>query len=251
MRMWIKKYLKQIYFWGWRYRCNACDSHIRKWQWNGEDTSLHGKHQMVGSGRRASACPLCRCIDRERLILLYLQNEMNPQQWQELKVLHIAPEPAIARWLAEQKPKEYVKGDFFSQGYQYAADTVHLDIQALNWESEYFDLIICSHVLEHVADDKKAIQELNRVCRFNGMLLVMVPMALDNEVTIEGDGTEHPEFRKQHFGQFDHLRLYGCDFINRLSERNWRVSNWQFPERLANHRLNPLEYLFVGIKETI
>jgi SAM-dependent methyltransferase len=176
---------------------------------------------------------------------------MSTHHWQKLKVLHIAPEPAIARWLTEQGPKEYVKGDSFSQGYQYAADTVHLDIQALNWESEYFDLIICSHVLEHVADDKKAIQELNRVCRINGRLLVMVPMALDNEVTIEGDGTEHPEFRKQHFGQFDHLRLYGRDFINRLSERNWRVFKWQFPKGILKHRLNKLEYLFVGIKEKI
>lgn len=206
---------------------------------------------MVGSGRRASACPHCHCIDRERLILLYLQNEIDPQQWQDLKVLHIAPEPVLARWLTDQRPKQYVKGDFFSQGYQYSADTVHADVQALKWENEYFDLIICSHVLEHVKDDKKSMRELNRVCRINGRLLVMVPMALDLKVTIEGVGTESPEFRKQHFGQFDHLRLYGQDFIDRLSERNWCVSKWQFPERRAKHKLNPLEYLFIGIKEKI
>ena len=249
MWMWIKKYLKQVYFWGWRYRCVICDSQLRKWHWHGEDSDVHRTHQMVGSGRRETACPHCHSIDRERLIYLYLQNHCKKMEWSNMRVLHIAPENVLQEWIKQQRPLEYIRGDFFTEGYEYGQGTIHLDIQSLNFSADYFDLIICSHVLEHVEDDKKAILELWRVCKKGGALMVLVPMAIDLAQTIEGNHSDSPEYRKEHFGQLDHLRLYGTDFSQRLTNEGWEVRKWQPQPMLLEWKLNQDEFLFLGTKQ--
>ncbi len=241
----FKKFLKKFYFFGFRYHCNACNARLRTWQWHGINTSVHDQFEMVGSGRRKCLCPICQSIDRERLIIHRLDKMLLKGDWKNKRVLHIAPEMPVTLWMNKNKPLEYCKGDFFAPGYSYD-DTVHMDIQKLPFDDQVFDVIICSHVLEHVPDDKKAVKELKRVLRKDGKMIILVPFAMNLVSTIEGSPEDLPAHREEHFGQLDHLRLYGRDFANVLRQLDCKVDFWIPKGKVKRWGLNQNEYLILA-----
>ncbi len=250
MWLWIKKWIKRLFFFGRRYQCYACGSWLREWQWQGEDTDLHTRMTMVGSGRRRCLCPICHSIDRERLLLHFLATKIAEQQWRELRVLHIAPEPVVARRIRQYGPLQYVQGDYFASGYTYEG-AIHLDVQEMHWPDASFDLIICSHVLEHVIDDVQALKEIKRVLSPEGKALIMVPMAKDLLTSLEGSPNENPEMRKSQYGQADHLRLYGQDFLGRIEHVGMQVSAWQAKEGWDKWNWNHEELIFVAQRSKV
>jgi SAM-dependent methyltransferase len=127
------------------------------------------------------------------------------------RVLHFAPELAIRRVLDEIGVGSYLSVDLEPGRADLAADITDLPL-----EDRAFDLVICSHVLEHVADDGAALRELARVTAPNGEALLLTPVSYGLEATVE-DPSATPEERLRRFGQDDHVRVYGRDFADRLT----------------------------------
>jgi SAM-dependent methyltransferase len=91
---------------------------------------------------------------------------------------------------------------------------VRMDITDIQYPKDTFDVIYCSHVLEHVVDDRKAMREFHRVLRPDGWALLLVPITV--EKTFEDPSVTDPEERLSVFGQEDHVRCYGPDYVERL-----------------------------------
>jgi SAM-dependent methyltransferase len=135
-------------------------------------------------------------------------------------VLHIAAETIIERLFRkkfEKTPEDYRTADLFQP-----AD-IKLNIEDMSGiEDGAFGSVICNHVLEHV-DDAKALREIHRILRRGGHLLSSVPLIDGWEHTYENPDIVDPQERELHFGQFDHLRMYGRDFIDRLRAPGFSV----------------------------
>jgi SAM-dependent methyltransferase len=151
------------------------------------------------------------------LLKLSLDREwsLHPAQ---VDILHFAPEWGTERDLrANPRVRRYVTSDLSSPGVD-----VRCDITRLDFANESFDIVLCSHVLEHVIDDRQAIRELHRVLRPGGVAYIQVPYVSDKD-TEEDPSVTDPREREQRFGQFDHVRLYGYDLVDRLREPGFRV----------------------------
>ncbi|GAA1755333.1 methyltransferase domain-containing protein [Luedemannella helvata] len=168
----------------------------------------HGHFEPFGVRRRPGAmCPRCGSVERHRLIALILQR--NPGLLAGLDVLHFAPEYAL------QQSVEKFCGTYVAAVYDGSPHSV--DIQRMPYGAESFDLIICSHVLEHVADDRMALREVRRVLRPAGTAVVAVPFIGTWETTFEDPSVTDPRERALLFGQSDHVRFYGADIEERFA----------------------------------
>jgi ubiquinone/menaquinone biosynthesis C-methylase UbiE len=98
---------------------------------------------------------------------------------------------------------------------------VKMDITNIEYDNQSFDVIYCGHVLEHVQDDRRAMREFHRVLRRNGWAILLVPITA--EETFEDPSIVDPKQRLEAFGQEDHVRRYGPDYIDRLCEAGFKV----------------------------
>lgn len=154
-----------------------------------------------------------------------------------LRVLHLAPERCLREKLAVLPGMKYMAGDKFTPGYDYPAGTIDLDITAIPFADDAFDLILCSHVLEHVPDDRTAMKELYRVLAPGGTAILMVPIALDRATTDEDPSVTDPQERIRRFGQFDHVRYYGRDYTDRLRAAGFTVVEDDMTDRLSSEEV--------------
>lgn len=165
-----------------------------------------------GSPPRAGAqCWRCHSLERQRFLWYYLQTQCRPKYSNDAAFLHIAPEGCLATGLKRWYPGGYVSADLLREDVD-----IKLDITDSHLPDAQFDLICCSHVLEHVEDDRKALREIYRMLKPGGTALLMVPITED--VTYEDPSVTSPEERKEKFGQSDHVRAYGQDFVDRVAE---------------------------------
>ena len=134
------------------------------------------------------------------------------------RLLHFAPEPLLDRVFERRPELERVTADLYSP-----AD-LRLDISDIDLADGSFDLILCSHVLEHVPDDLAAMSELRRVLADGGLALVLVPYRADRP-TYEDPSISSPLGRMQAFGQQDHVRVYGADLVDRLRAAGFDVED--------------------------
>jgi SAM-dependent methyltransferase len=135
-----------------------------------------------------------------------------------LRLLHFAPEYALRERIEALDRVDYVTADLDPAGVD-----VQLDITAMPFGDDEFDGVICSHVLEHVDDDRAAMSELARVLRPGGWLLVLVPLDPGRERTHEDPSVRTPEEREREFLQRDHVRLYAPDIADRLRDAGFGV----------------------------
>lgn len=181
-------------------------------------------------------CPDCHSHERQRALWLYF--EENKELLKDgNKILHFAPE-MLFKELFTSNDLEYHAVDKNPGLYTYADEIV--DIQDIPYDDDYFDLIICSHVLEHVPNDMQALRELYRVLKPGGTALILVPMngvsynlPYDESKTLEKEEYNTPELRKEHYGQSDHLRLYGADFKERLMESGFELVGEDYIKNLG------------------
>lgn len=157
-------------------------------------------------------------LERHRLFWLYLKNETTFFS-APLRVLHFAPEQAFVQKFKKQKNLTYTTTDLNSP----IAD-VKADICDLPFKDNSFDFIICNHVLEHIPDDTKAMQELYRVLAPSGTAIVQVPYDAKREITFEDNTITDQSERTRIFGQYDHLRVYGMDYFKKLSSIGFDVN---------------------------
>lgn len=165
-------------------------------------------------------CPVCGASDRDRLLISMLKKLEVQQGYNKESLLQIAPSQAITHWINRNCPSIcYDTTDLFMDHVTFASDIQNMEMVA----DESYDYIICSHVLEHVKDDKKAMAELYRILKKDGFGLMLVPIALDIEKIDEEWGLSEEENWKR-FGQNDHCRRYEKKgFVNRLEEAGFYV----------------------------
>lgn len=217
--------IKKLYFntFKSKYTCPFCKNKVMYFDNDGLKSDVYQKNQMVGAGERKNArCNRCGGNDRERLVYYYLKNKTNLLDSNGLSILHIAPEKNISFILSKTR-NNYIMGDKFTKGYTYPNGTIDIDITNISFEDEHFDFIICNHVLEHIPDESKAIRELFRVLKKGGKAILQVPFSKSIDETIESDDIHTEEERIMHYGQFDHVRLYGKDYSARISAHGLEV----------------------------
>jgi len=195
-----------------------------------------------GVQRNNVLSPSTLSLERHRLLWLYLKNETNFFT-SDIKLLHFAPEQAFLKRFRKLKNINYTTTDIESP----LAD-VKADICNLPFKDNEFDVILCNHVLEHVKDDKKAMSELYRVMKPGGWGIFQIPQDLKREVTYEDDSITDPKERARIFGQYDHVRIYGRDYFDKLRSIGFKVKEIHYQEQLDENSikryvLNPNEII--------
>ncbi|AHF68541.1 MULTISPECIES: class I SAM-dependent methyltransferase [Pseudomonas] len=166
------------------------------------------------------SCPECAASDRDRLYALFSMHMLNNPQGKELRILDIAPAPVLSRFLRSLPNARYRSADLFSPMADDKVDIMDMNI----YPNESFDFIVCSHVLEHVRDDAKAMSELYRVLAKGGSAILMVPLLLTATTTDEDPDEENVDERWARFGQDDHVRMYAKhDFVTRLETAGFQI----------------------------
>jgi len=227
--------------------CPICNAIQCDFNFTGLDIPVLQKYEVIGAGKRKAKCKKCGSTDRERLVYLYLRDYLKIfKDDKYIKILHIAPETNLSKRIGELKNCEYVKGDWFEEGYQYDSSVTRMNVCDIPFPAERFDLVICNHVLEHVEDDAKAMSELFRVLKSGGKAILQVPISNLLEKTLEDSSITDPEKRLEMFGQKDHLRLYGKDYVTRLIKAGFEVEEILISKEKKYKRfcLNPNEKIF-------
>jgi len=187
-------------------------------------------------------------LERHRLMWLFLKNNTDFFS-KPLTVLHIAPEQAFLTLFRNQKNLDYTTSDLYSP----LAD-VKADITNLPFPDESFDVIFCNHVLEHIPNDQQAMMELYRVMKKGGWGIFQIPQDLDRATTYEDFSITDPKDRAKQFGQYDHVRVYGRDYFDKLSAVGFQVEIIDYtqkiiPELFEKFRLAKGELLPVCYKK--
>ncbi|MEP3207740.1 MAG: methyltransferase domain-containing protein [Maribacter sp.] len=175
--------------------------------------------------------PSTLSLERHRLLWLYLKNETNFFT-ASLKVLHFAPEQAYYKRFRKLKNLEYTTTDLNSP----LAD-VKADICNLPFEDNAFDVIFCNHVLEHIPNDTKAMQELYRILRPGGWGVFQIPQDLSRETTFEDDSITDKKERAKIFGQYDHVRIYGRDYFDKLRRIGFEVNEVDYTATMTSDEI--------------
>ena len=201
------------------------------------------------SPRENALCPNCLALERHRLLWLWLLRESDLGRGAVAlpRLLHIAPEVALMRKFRKMyssQPDRYITADLESP----LAD-MHFDVQQIPMGDGEVDTIICNHILEHVEDDIKALRELYRILRPNGWAVILSPVDLEREHTFEDDTITDPKERTCIFGQYDHRRIYGRDYVERLATVGFEVYDIPYKEEFSQKEQElyalPDEHLYV------
>jgi SAM-dependent methyltransferase len=174
-------------------------------------------------------CPKCLSLSRHRAMCLFLVDRLGKREG-EIRLLHFAPEEGLARKIASLPGVDYVSADMDPQ----SSAQLTFDMTDIPMPDASFDVILCSHVLEHVPDDRKAMRELRRVLKPDGVLYSMHPVEADRAETFEDLSITDPAERQRLFGQWDHVRVYALeDFMERLRDAGFEVETETTDEQLA------------------
>lgn len=172
--------------------------------------------------------PSTLSLERHRLLWLYLKNETLFFSSKH-KVLHFAPEQAFYKRFRKMQNLEYITTDLNSP----LAD-VKADICNLPFQDNEFDIILCNHVLEHIPNDTKAMQELYRVLKIGGYGIFQIPQDLSREKSFEDDSIIDKKQRSKIFGQYDHVRVYGRDYFDKLRSIGFKVDEVDYTSKLSS-----------------
>jgi len=184
-----------------------------------------------GTQRDNVLSPSTLSLERHRLLWLYLQNETSFFT-AKAKVLHFAPEQAFYKRFRNLKNLDYTTTDLISP----LAD-VKADICNLPFPTNEYDIIFCNHVLEHIPDDTKAMQELLRVLKPGGMAILQIPQDLSRTTTFEDNSITDPKERAKIFGQYDHVRVYGRDYFDKLRSIGFQVNEVNYTNDLSKEEV--------------
>ena len=180
-----------------------------------------------GTQRPNVLSPSTLSLERHRLLWLWLQRETQFFKT-PAKVLHFAPEQAFYKRFRKMKHLDYTTTDLQSP----LAD-VKADICELPFGENEYDLIFCNHVLEHIPDDTKAMQELYRVLKPGGMVILQIPQDYTRAKTFEDNTITDRAERAAIFGQYDHVRVYGMDYFDKLRSIGFKVEAIDYTKQLT------------------
>ena len=184
-----------------------------------------------GKQRNNVLSPSTLSLERHRLLWMYLKNETKFFSTPK-RVLHFAPEQAFYKRFKKMQNLNYVTTDLESP----LAD-VKADICNLPFEDNSFDIIFCNHVLEHIPDDTKAMKELYRVLKSGGYGIFQIPQDLSRDTTFEDDSITDKKERAKIFGQYDHVRVYGRDYFDKLRSIGFKVEEVDYTSTLSEEEI--------------
>lgn len=191
------------------------------------------KFGLSPNGERSNVtCPRCQSLERHRAQWLFGISKIYRTD-RTLKILHFAPDFCIARKFV-YRFKNYFTAEYSKNSYS----DYQLDLQKTNLASDFFDIIICNHILEHLENDTLGLNELYRILKPKGTAFIQVPLDINLSTTKEDLSITSPAEREKHFGQSDHYRLYGLDFKKRLRNSGFIVEEIKFWDLLSQGELN-------------
>ena len=210
-----------------RFYCPVCNCRVARfenlpryyydqWERHGFDCDTR-KWETCNTG--AYTCPRCGATDRDRLYAIYLGSRLCGRG-SEFRLLDIAPSAPLSNYIRKTFPIHYRTCDLLMEGVDDKIDITTMD----RYPAAHFDALICSHVLEHVPDDRAAIAELYRILKRGGWGIIMVPIELELEEIREEPAVTSEADRWRLFGQYDHVRIYSrTGFVNRLENGGFEV----------------------------
>jgi predicted SAM-dependent methyltransferase len=235
----VFKFFAPIVYKGNKVECPVCKKSFRKFL----------SYGSAVAHRENVLCPYDLTLERHRLMWLYLQNKSDFFTKSNLKVMHIAPEQCFHKIFKHQKNLDYTTGDLVSP----IAD-LHFDLHQIPLEDNQYEIIFCNHVMEHVTDDLKCMQELHRIMKPGGWGIFQVPIDTNRTSTYEDWSITTPEEREKHFWQYDHVRLYGTNYPNRLEEAGFTLETVDYGKEISTelfdrYRLPKGEMLYIVHKK--
>ena len=214
----IELFYNRLKWFGIKRYCPACKSWVKQFL-------PFGKKQ-----RNDALCPICSLVERHRLAWLVLEDEFRKRVDSQNRILHFAPEPKLTKFFKSVNNSEYLSADLTKK-----SAMVNFDITQIPHGESSFDVIYCSHVLEHVPDDAKALSELRRVVSDNGIVIIIVP--IHREITYEDFSIVDDDARAEAFGQYDHVRVYGDDFRDRLKTAGFDFKEYKPSDYLSDKQI--------------
>lgn len=231
--------LMRILYWGRRHYCCVCNSRLRLFQ-----PLICGDF----SDLQAHLCPVCRSGLRLRFAWLVIQEKTDLLDGRPRRMLHVAPERCLTLRFRKIPGLDYLSADLKSP-----FAMVQMDITQIQYPDHSFDVIFCSHVLEHIPDDRKALRELYRVLKPGGWAILMVP--LRRRETLEDPSVTDPGERLKKFGYRDHVRDVGHDYIERIREAGFTATKYAAAKMYDAQQMEYLglvpEWLFYCTKEKV
>jgi SAM-dependent methyltransferase len=218
---------------------------IESWEKHAFDVQLFAQAETLNIWQYS--CPYCRASDRSRLYALFIRSQArNFKPHEKRSFLDIAPDRPLRKMIGELGCFDYRSADLDRADVDDRIDITNMTI----YGPSTFDCFLCSHVLEHVPNDRLALRELFRVLKPGGWGIVMAPISLSLLATIEDIHLNDPAERIRRFGQDDHLRLYARqDFIQKLSEPGFAVDQLGMtffgPDVLFRHGITQSSVLYV------
>ncbi len=198
-----------FFYKGTAYQCNLCGYKLSK---------------FVVTENYGSICPKCGSISRNRRLYAVLQGTLENK-----RILHFSPSKSLRNKIQNMDTKEYITSDYLGE----FKAMKNLNIEDINEPDNYFDVILCYHVLEHVSQDTKAMNELYRILVPNGLCYIQTPFKSGD--IYEDDTMVTKEDRLKHFGQEDHLRVYSVSGLSaRLEQAGFKVEILNFNESSTN-----------------
>ena len=212
---WARNWLSTLPYYGKGRLCPVCRRSSRRFR--GTESLSRGGGIWIDFSKDEALCIHCGARERHRFVWLYFNRQTDLFNGQPKRTLHVAPEKCFESRLRERLGAGYITADLMNP-----RAMVRMDITNIEYPDESFDVIYCSHVLEHVPEDRRAIKEFHRVLKKRGWAVLLVPIM--GERTIEDPSIVHPLDRLRVFGDSTHVRLYGPDYVDRLREAGFAVS---------------------------
>jgi len=227
----IKQKLRAFFLKGGNVFCNVCENSFLTFLPAGDEPRAHTR------------CPGCLSIDRQRQLWHVVKPNIMPQT----RVLHISPEKGLSSRIRKINGIAYYAIDYFTEGYNYPSYVQRMSLLDLKFENNAFDLIICSHVLEHIQEDNQAIKELFRVLYNKGICYIIVPLFEELSETYENPNITLQKDRIKHFGQHDHVRKYGLDIQDKFKKMGFEVNRTTGVEDMTQNE--KLKYGFLNAEQ--
>jgi SAM-dependent methyltransferase len=202
--------------------------------------------------RENARCHKCRSLERHRLLWKYFHEKTDLFKGKKsISLLHFAPEACFYHAFSNNRGIDYVPCDLFPEFYNFRKGPRirKVDITAIPFADETFDVIICNHVLEHIENDKLAMSELHRVMKQDGWGIFQVPLEYNLATTYEDFTITDPLEREKAFRQKDHVRIYGRDYKDRLTSAGFKVNEDDYiksisEQEIKKYRLAPDELIY-------
>jgi len=228
----LKRAIKLPQYLGNEYQCPVCGVHLRAfrpmWKSYWRDAAkfgpIHPASKMETLNLESFTCPRCDALDRDRLTAIYLEQVFATFDFSRAyRLIEFAPGDALYKKIKRYPFVIYRSADLSRKTVDENVDLTKM----VRYGDASIDIILCSHVLEHIPEDRKAMSEIRRVLRPDGFAVILVPIVVGVDETHEDPSIEGEALRWKYFGMGDHVRQYGKrDFIERLEAAGLKVEQF-------------------------